>query len=60
MDVRRLGLYEQSMSRIRASWRLAITLALLLAAAVVGFGVSLPSAGEHPNQVRPYDPMPRW
>ncbi len=48
------------MSWIRPSWRVIVTLVLLLGVAVVGIGVTVPNAGERPVQVSPYDPMPRW
>lgn len=49
------------MSRIPRAWRLIVPLLLLLGAAVIGFGVTGPNAGERPAaQVSPYDPMPRW
>jgi hypothetical protein len=49
------------MARIRPTWRVIVTLLLLLGAAAVGLGMTGPNASERPTvQVSPYDPMPRW
>lgn len=48
------------MPPFRPSWRLVVTLLLLLGAGAVVIGMTGPNAGEPMAPVSPYDPLPRW